>query len=169
MSSPLFNVTILKFLSLYTHADPPHPPKNLQVLETGATWAALSWSPPDYVGPLTPLSMYEISASPHQRNHHSNTFIKQSNPDNSIPSNHPNDNSSDLSLSRGFDPNTTCVEVLCEVKTVRINSEFMQLNLTGLVPALSYNVVVRALSNGTRLISEESDNVIVTTKPDGEY
>ena len=72
------------------------------------------------------------------------------------------------SLARGFDTNTTCIEVMCERLTVRIDASFTMVNVSGLVPALSYELVVHALSNGTNLISRPSDAVPITTQHSGQ-
>ena len=161
-----------------THTDPPDPPQNVQVLQTGAMWADIEWLPPDYVGPLPPLSFYEITAEPLYRN---GTIIPQSDSEYSIPSHDSleeleqaylydqNNGSLDLSFLRGFDPNTTCVEIICERIIVTVDAETTRFNLSGLIPAHSYNLIIRSLSNGTNLISDASDPITITTKPYGKY
>ena len=73
------------------------------------------------------------------------------------------------SLARGFNPNTTCIEFMCERITVRIDARLTIFNLSGLVPALSYELAVHSLSNGTNLISRPSNAVSITTKHSGEF
>ena len=181
---------MLPLLKFVYFSDPPDPPQSLQVLEVGARWATLEWLPPGNVGPLPPLSFYEIVATPHLVMYHD--VINQSNSDDSIPvgtkqtTSRPglegrnqrqellfsDDHSNAIgnrSLSRGFDPNTTCIEVLCEVLTMRVDASSTVVNVTGLVPALGYELVVHALSSGTSLISRPSDAVSITTKHSGKF
>ena len=181
---------MLPLLKFVYFSDPPDPPQSLQVLQVGARWATLEWLPPGNVGPLPPLSFYEIVATPHLVMYHD--VINQSNSDDSIPvgtkrtTSRPglegrnqrqellfsDDHSNAIgnrSLSRGFDPNTTCIEVLCEVLTMRVDASSTVVNVTGLVPALGYELVVHALSSGTSLISRPSDAVSVTTKHSGKF
>lgn len=182
---------MLPLLKFVYFSDPPDPPQSLQVLQVGARWATLEWLPPGNVGPLPPLSFYEIVATPHLVMYHD--VINQSNSDDSIPvgtkrttsrpglegrnqhreflfsDDHNNNAIANRSLSRGFDPNTTCIEVLCEVLTMRVDASSTVVNVTGLVPALEYELVVHALSSGTSLISRPSDAVSVTTKHSGKF
>ena len=144
----------------------------------------MQWLPPENPGPLPPLSLYEIIATPHLAMYYYNDHdvIDQSNSDDSIPVD-PKQRTSNLqgqnqhqisfldtanrSLARGFDPNSTCIEVVCERRSMRIDASFTMVNVSGLVPALSYELVVLALSNGTNLISRPSDAVSITTRHSG--
>ena len=72
------------------------------------------------------------------------------------------------SLVQGVDPNTTCVEVKCDRLTMTVDASLTVVNVTGLVPALRYEVVVHALSNGTNLISGPSRAVSITTQHSGQ-
>ena len=146
----------------------------------------MQWSPvpPENVSrPLLPLSLYQIVATPlldivyYRASEHD--IIGQSNSDDSVPisssrrmSRMEEQNQDQefflddkfANLSKGFDPNTTCVEVMCERILVRIDAKFTTFNLSGLIPALGYEVVIHSLSNGTNLISGPSDPVSVTTQ-----
>jgi hypothetical protein len=161
------------------------------VLQVGARWATVQWLPPDDVGPLPPLSLYEIVATPHLAMYYSDEddVFEKSNSDDSIPvgtrkwgtsspegehqhqklfSDDHSNGFANRSLARGFDPNTTCIEVTCERRTVRVDASLTTVNVTGLVPALNYELVVHALSNGTNLVSGPSDAVSVTTQHYGQ-
>ena len=72
------------------------------------------------------------------------------------------------SLVQGVDPNTTCVEVKCDRLIMTVDASLTVVNVTGLVPALGYEVVVHALSNGTNLISGPSRAVSITTQRSGQ-
>lgn len=125
----------------------------------------MQWLPPENVGPLPPLSFYEIIATPRLDSEH--VVIGQSKSDDSIPVSTSSRTSSvfaNRSPAQGFDSNTTCIEVTCERVTTRIDATLTTLNLSGLVPALRYELVVHALSNGTSLISRPSDVISVVTQ-----
>ena len=84
----------------------------------------------------------------------------------SLKADHSHNNSiADLSVTRGFNPNTACVEVVCEPILIRIEASFTAFNLSGLIPALTYDLVIHSLSNGTNLISKASDAIPFTTQP----
>ena len=160
------------------------------MLQVGARWATVQWLPPDNVGPLPPLSLYEIVATPHLAMYYSNDddddIIEQSDSDDSIPvgtnkkgmstpegqqkifSDDHSNGFANRSLVQGVDPNTTCVEVMCERLTTRVDASLNVVNMSGLVPALRYDVVVHALSNGTNLISRPSRAVSITTQHSGQ-
>ena len=134
--------------------DPPGPPQNLQVLEVGARWATMQWLPPDNVGPLPPLSFYKIVATPHLVMYYNDhDVIDQSDSDDSVPvgtkqttsslglegrnrhqelllSDDHNNAFANRSLAWGFDPNTTCIEVMCEVLSERIDASFTVVNVS---------------------------------------
>ena len=176
---------MLLLLSLYVtlvFIDPPDPPQNLQVLQVGSSWATIKWLPPENVGPLPPLSFYEIVATPQLRMYYSEHDVTNSN--DSIPvsrtsielSQHQKSSLGDYnnsfaaySLARGLNPNTTCIEFMCERITVRIDAKLTIFNLSGLIPALSYELAVHSLSNGANLISRPSAAVSITTKHSGEF
>ncbi|MCG8620774.1 MAG: hypothetical protein MJE68_02080 [Proteobacteria bacterium] len=159
------------------------------MVQVGARWATLQWLPPDNVGPLPPLSLYKIVATPHLAMYYNNDdddVTEQSNSDDSIPTStnkkgtptpeghkkiFSDDHSSGFtnrSLVQGVDPNTTCVEVNCDRLTMTADASLTVVNVTGLVPALGYEVVVHALSNGTNLISRPSRAVSITTQHSGQ-
>ena len=104
-----------------------------------------------------PIDTKQRTSSHEGQNQHQKLFFED----------HDND-FANRSLARGFDPNTTCIEVGCERLTVRIDASFTVVNVSGLVPALSYELVVHALSNGSNLISRPSDAVSITTQHSGK-
>ena len=134
----------------------------------------VQWLPPDNVGPLPPLSFYEVVATPLLMSNSNDEVDEQSNSDNSNPvtpgtritSSYTFDNKS---LAQGFDPNTTCVEISCKQISMRTTASFTTYNLSGLIPAFNHKVVVHALSNGTNLRSSASDAVYITTKDSGKF
>ena len=150
----------------------------------------LQWLPPDNIDPLHPLSLYKVVATPHLAMYYNNDddddVTGHSDSDDSIPAGtskkgtstpeghqkvFSDDHSSGFakrSLVQGVDPNTTCVEVECDRLTITVDASLTVVNMTGLVPALGYEVVVHALSNGTNLISRPSHAVFITTQPSGQ-
>ena len=142
------------------------------MLETGSSWATVEWVPPINIGPLPPLSMYRIIATPLQKSPNSsfvNELITRI-ADLEARNQRQDEFTNRLNQTfRGFDPNSTCVEFTCRTVTVYVEARFTEVNVTGLVPAHVYDLVIQSLSNGSNLISEPSDAISLITQPHGVY
>ena len=124
------------------------------MLGTDRTWALISWFPPSFSGGLGSLSKYAVLATPQPSNQ--STAVADT-------------GSPDLSEAHVVRTNSTCVEFRCEPRYEEVPADQLTLNLTGLVPALSYSFVVFAFSNGSSLQSDSSEQVAFSTKNHGEY
>lgn len=63
--------------------------------------------------------------------------------------------------------NSACIEIVCESVQREAPSSAVMWNLTGLVPAVEYTVVLFAFSNGSILKSSPSQAVSFTTQNHG--
>ena len=101
------------------------------MLGTDRTWALISWFPPSFSGGLGSLSKYAVLATPQPSNQ--STAVADT-------------GSPDLSEAHVVRTNSTCVEFRCEPRYEEVPADQLTLNLTGLVPALSYSFVCVLLS-----------------------
>ena len=109
--------------------------------------------------------MYRITATPHQNSPNGDSVNELITTITNLDArNHTLDI---YQTFRGFDPNSTCVEVICETITTSVEARFTEVNVTGLVPAHTYDLVIQSLSNGSNLISEPSDAISIVTQPHG--
>ena len=124
----------------------------------GRTWALISWFPPTDKGDVGAVSRYAITASPRASGGESNPVISR-----------------EIGLQGktgsggGGRSNSSCVEVECETHTLEVLGTETTANLTDLVPALQYDLVITAFSNGSRLRSEPSERTTFTTLPHGVF
>ena len=116
----------------------------------------MQWEPPSESGSL-PLSNYKISAFP---------FINSSNATFTLSS-YSNCTISNNETQDDIETNTACNEVECRETELIVSSHITSANVTGLIPALMYLLVVTALSNGTNLESEPSNTITFTTDMHG--
>lgn len=72
-----------------------------------------------------------------------------------------------LNEARGRQSNSSCVEFECEPRYEEVPGNQLTLNLTGLVPAISYYLVVFAFSNGSSLQSDPSQQITFNTQAHG--
>ena len=135
--------------------DPPSSPNNLRQLQIGSTWAHVRWEPPSENGSL-PLSNYKIVAFP---------LLNSSN--DTFTSSYSNCTMSNNETQDDTEINTACNEVECRETDLTVSSSVTSANVTGLIPALMYLLVVNALSNGTNLESEPSNAITFTTDMHG--
>ena len=135
--------------------DPPSSPNNLQLLQIGSTWAHVRWEPPSENGSL-PLSNYKIVAFP---------LLNSSN--DTFTSSYSNCTMSNNETQDDVETNAACNEVECRETDLTVSSRITSANVTGLIPALMYLLVVTALSNGTNLESEPSNTITFTTDVHG--
>ncbi len=136
--------------------DPPGPPQNPSVSETGRTWALVSWLPPSTDrGNLSAISKYVITALPQAFNSDGGLQISSE--------------TGLLQNGRGSGSNSSCVEVECETHVVEVPGNETTSNLTGLVPALQYTLAISAFSNGSRLQSAPSESTTFTTLLHGRW
>ena len=145
------NTHILKY-----YPDPPGPPLNPFVVASGSTWVFASWFPPNDRGGTGAISMYVVTAQPQAT----------SNGRDIVVSNQRSLGDRSEGVGRS---NSLCVEVPCETYVVSVAGNDLMANLTGLVPALTYTLVVSAFSNGSRLQSVPSEPVTFMTLQHGMF
>lgn len=118
-------------------AEPPDPPVNVVMEQVGATWVVMTWTPPVREGGA-PISGYIVSGSPQ-----ATTYDSTINNANSMPLN-----------------NSACIEFNCSSARMVVNASG-HANVTGLVPAVKYTMVVSALAHGFSLQSQPSSPEVV--------
>ena len=146
-------------------SDPPSSPLNVFTIQVGPTWALTVWTRPADNGSF-PLSMYLLSASPQSMEYQTSTSEILS------PSEATKSNLEDTYsvLDRGFATNTACIEHVCEVTHMSVNVRIgaqQAANVTGLIPAVNYSLVVFAFSNGSNLQSGPSLPIYFVTDEHG--
>ena len=125
---------------------------NPVVRQVGNTWALVSWTPPTNKGSIGSISKYAVSGLPKPTNY---------------------GNATEMNAMRGrfederHQRNTACVEFECETRYEEVLSNMTVLNLTGLVPAINYTLVIFAFSNGSNLQSGPSQQLHFITKVHG--
>ncbi len=115
-------------------------------MDVGPTWVVISWSPPHRI--LGSISKYALLGKPQP------TRI---------------DSASAGDEDRSVLLNSACVEVQCEERYEEVSADQTSLNLTGLIAAVNYTLVVFTYSRGSTLKSDSSQQIKFVTKLDGMY
>lgn len=135
---------------MYDYAEPPDPPMDLTVEQVGATWAMLSWMPPVEKEERVQISGYILSGPPQPTTYGANA-----------------DNSDATAVQLN---NSACIEIKCRSVHWVVFGNERRSNVTGLVPAVNYTLVISTLSHGDRLRSQPSSpGSLFMTKTHGEF
>ena len=124
---------------------------------TGETWALIHWSAPLFRGDLRTISKYGVKATPQP--FEATGSLAEAVPDATTAG----DEAGQLHARL----NSSCVEFECEMRYEEVPADELMVNLTGLVPAIDYFVVVFAFSNGSNLKSGGSQQITFSTLSHG--